>query len=48
MALWPFGSRTEASLSKEQKTALAAVVANAKYELIPLKNVRDQAAAVPP
>ena len=48
MALWPFGSRTEAALSTEQKSALAAVVANAKYELIPLKNVRDQAAAVPP
>jgi methylenetetrahydrofolate reductase (NADPH) len=48
MALWPFGSREQATLTNEQKTALAAVVANAKYELIPLKNVRDQAAAVPP
>jgi methylenetetrahydrofolate reductase (NADPH) len=48
MALWPFGSREQATLTKEQKTALGAVVANAKYELIPLKNVRDQAAAVPP
>lgn len=48
MALWPFGSRTEAALSTEQKAALGAVVVNAKYELIPLKNVRDQAAAVPP
>jgi methylenetetrahydrofolate reductase (NADPH) len=48
MALWPFGTREDASLSKEQRAALSAVVANAKYELIPLKNVRDQAAAVPP
>ena len=35
-------------VAKSSKVALAAVVANAKYELIPLKNVRDQAAAVPP
>jgi len=48
MALWPFGTKEGTSLSKEQKAALAAVVANAKYELLPLKNVRDQAAAVPP
>jgi methylenetetrahydrofolate reductase (NADPH) len=48
MALWPFGTKEEASLSNEQKAALRAVVANAKYELLPLKNVRDQAAAVPP
>ena len=48
MAIWPFGTREEASLSKEQRAALSAVVANAKYELIPLKNVRDQAAALPP
>jgi len=48
MALWPFGTKEDASLSKEQKAALGAVVANAKYELLPLKNVRDQAAAVPP
>ena len=47
MALWPFGTKEEASLTREQRTALGAVVANAKYELIPLKNVRDQAAAVP-
>ena len=48
MAIWPFGTREEASLSQEQRAALSAVVANAKYELIPLKNVRDQAAALPP
>jgi methylenetetrahydrofolate reductase (NADPH) len=48
MALWPFGSKQEVTLSPEQRMALGAVVANAKFELIPLKNVRDQAAAVPP
>jgi methylenetetrahydrofolate reductase (NADPH) len=48
MALWPFGSKQEVTLSPEQRTALGRVVANAKFELIPLKNVRDQAAAVPP
>lgn len=48
MALWPFGTKEETSLTREQRRALGAVVANAKYELIPLKNVRDQAAAVPP
>lgn len=48
MALWPFGSRVEAALTNEQRTALSAVVANAKYELIPLKNLRDQAALIPP
>ena len=47
MALWPFGSKQEVALSPEQRGALAGVVANAKYELIPLKNVKDQAAAVP-
>ena len=47
MGLWPFGTREDVSLSSEQQAALAAVVANAKYELIPLKNARDQAAAVP-
>jgi methylenetetrahydrofolate reductase (NADPH) len=49
MGLWPFGTRQEeVSLSKEHRAALGAVVANAKYEIIPLKNVRDQAAALPP
>ena len=48
MALWPFGSKQEVTLSPEQRTALGTVVANAKYELIPLKNVREQAQAVPP
>jgi methylenetetrahydrofolate reductase (NADPH) len=48
MALWPFGTKEEVSLSSEQRAALGAVVKNAKFELIPLKNVRDQAAALPP
>ena len=52
MALWPFGTKEDSSpvkaLSPAQRTALRSVVANMKYELIPLKNVRDQAAAVPP
>ena len=52
MALWPVGTKESASpvksLSPEQRASLRAVVANIKYELIPLKNVRDQAAAVPP
>lgn len=47
MALWPFGTK-EQSLTDEQKTALRTVIANAKYELLPLKNGRDQAQAVPP
>lgn len=48
MALWPFGRRATASLSAEQRAALKAIVATAKYELIPLKNVRDEAAQLPP
>ena len=48
MALWPFGKRQKAELSVEQRAALRNLVANAKYELIPLKNVRDEAAQLPP
>jgi methylenetetrahydrofolate reductase (NADPH) len=48
MALWPFGTKQEVTLSPEQRSALGAVVGNAKYEVIPLKNVRDQAAMIPP
>ena len=49
MAWWRFGRTEEkAPLSTEERTALRALVANAKYELIPLKNVRDEAAALPP
>ena len=48
MALWPFGGKKEVTLSPEQRSALAGVVANAKFEIIPLKNVKEQAAAIPP
>ena len=44
MALWPFGKKESDPLTPEERTALAAVVRNAKYELIPLKGVQDQAA----
>jgi methylenetetrahydrofolate reductase (NADPH) len=37
-----------ASLSAAQRSALRTLVSTAKYELIPLKNVRDEAAALPP
>jgi methylenetetrahydrofolate reductase (NADPH) len=47
MSLWPFGGKQELTLSPEQRFALEGVVANAKYEVIPLKNVREQAAAIP-
>ncbi len=49
MAWWRFGRAEEkAPLSTEERTALRRLVANAKYELIPLKNVRDEAAQLPP
>lgn len=48
MALWPFGRKTKTPLSTEQRAALRALVAGAKYELIPLKNVRDEAQQLPP
>src|SRR5688572_33320700 len=49
MAWWRFGRTEEkAPLSTEERTALRTLVANAKFELIPLKNVRDEAAALPP
>jgi methylenetetrahydrofolate reductase (NADPH) len=44
---WPFGKRRQAALSAEQRAALRACVADAKYELIPLKNVRTEAEALP-
>ena len=47
MALWPFGPRQQVTRSLEQRIALGAIVGNAKYEVIPLKNVREQAAAIP-
>jgi methylenetetrahydrofolate reductase (NADPH) len=48
MKWWPFGTREEASLTAEQRVALQKLVANPKYELIPLKKVRDAAEALPP
>jgi methylenetetrahydrofolate reductase (NADPH) len=52
MAWWRFGRTEKApsaeALSAEERTALRALVAAAKYELIPLKNVRDEAALLPP
>ena len=48
MAWWRFGRAEKAPLSTEERTALRTLVANAKFELIPLKNVRDEAAALPP
>jgi methylenetetrahydrofolate reductase (NADPH) len=48
MAWWRFGRAEKAPLSVEERAALRTLVANAKYELIPLKNVRDEAAALPP
>ena len=48
MPWWSFGGRDEPPLSNDQRAALGAVVAVAKYELIPLKNIDDQAAALPP
>jgi methylenetetrahydrofolate reductase (NADPH) len=47
MAWLSFGGSGESPLSTDQRAALAAVVAVAKYELIPLKNIHDQAAALP-
>jgi len=47
MAWWSFGGGAESPLSTDQQAALASVVAVAKYELIPLKNIDDQAAALP-
>ena len=44
---WPFGRRQKAALSPEQRAALRTLVANAKYELIPLKNVYDESAGLP-
>jgi methylenetetrahydrofolate reductase (NADPH) len=47
MAWWPFGTRDKADLSAEQRGAIAALVTNPKYELIPLKKVRETAEALP-
>jgi methylenetetrahydrofolate reductase (NADPH) len=47
MRLWPFG-RQKTALTAEQRDKLAQIVSTAKYELIPLKNVRERAEALPP
>lgn len=48
MRLWPFGGRQKTALTAEQRDTLAQIVATAKYELIPLKNVRERAELLPP
>ena len=48
MALWPFGKKETTELSPEQRSALSAIVRNCKFELIPLKQVQEQAAQLPP
>lgn len=47
MRLWPFG-RQKTALTAAQRDRLAQIVSTAKYELIPLKNVRERAEALPP
>jgi methylenetetrahydrofolate reductase (NADPH) len=47
MAWWRFGRAEKTPLSTEERTALRTLVANAKYELIPLKNVLDQSEFLP-
>ena len=48
MAWWPFGTREKTVLTAEQRAAITALVSNPKYELIPLKKVRETAEALPP
>jgi methylenetetrahydrofolate reductase (NADPH) len=48
MALWPFGKRDATELTAEHRSALRAIVRNSKFELIPLKQVQEQAAQLPP
>ena len=46
---WRFWQRRRASgLTEEQRAALKSLVADARYELIPLSNALDRAAALPP
>jgi methylenetetrahydrofolate reductase (NADPH) len=45
---WKFWQRTRASLSEAERAALKRVVADALFELIPLKNVLERAEALPP
>ena len=48
MGWWPFGKSGKATLSAEERAALTTLVTNPKYELIPLKKVRETAEALPP
>jgi methylenetetrahydrofolate reductase (NADPH) len=48
MSLWPFGKKETTELPPEQRSALSAIVRNTKFELIPLKQVQEQAALLPP
>jgi methylenetetrahydrofolate reductase (NADPH) len=48
MGWWPFGQSEKAPLTADQRVALTRLVANPKYELIPLKKVRETAEALPP
>ena len=46
---WRFWKRRRASgLTEEQRAALKSLVADARYELIPLSNALERAAALPP
>jgi methylenetetrahydrofolate reductase (NADPH) len=44
---WRFWRRTRVALTDAQRAALVRLVAEAKYELIPLKNALDRAEALP-
>ena len=45
---WMFWKRTKAELTEDQRAALKRLVADAKYELIPLKTVMEKSEALPP
>jgi methylenetetrahydrofolate reductase (NADPH) len=45
---WTFWKRAKVELTEDQRAALKRLVADAKYELIPLATVMDKCAALPP
>jgi methylenetetrahydrofolate reductase (NADH) len=45
---WMFWKRAKVELTEDQRAALKRLVADAKYELIPLATVMDKCAALPP
>jgi methylenetetrahydrofolate reductase (NADPH) len=45
---WKFWKTTRVALTEDQRAALKRLVADAKYELIPLSSALDKAAALPP